>query len=91
MLKGDTSNCLFWKLAIVQDLLQGNVGQVRAAVVKVLDLQGGVQSLRKSVKYLYPIKVNAEEFTDISENTDHVSESDDISNRKPRQPAIEGD
>ena len=47
------------------DLLEGTDGQVRAAVVKVPDLKGGVKLLRRSIKHFYPIKLRPEEFLSI--------------------------
>ena len=61
LLKGDTSKRLFWKLAIVKDLLECTDGQIRAAVVKVPDPRGGVKLLRRGIKHLYPIEVRPEE------------------------------
>ena len=52
VLKSDTSKCVFWKLAIVEELLKGNDGQVRAAVVNMTDPQGGTKLLRRSIKHL---------------------------------------
>ena len=48
---------IFWKLAVVQDLIVGEDQQVRAAIVKVSDPQGNTRLLRRSVKHLYPIEV----------------------------------
>ena len=57
IVKNDVSNRIFWKLAVVQDLIAGDDQQVRIALVKVSDHQGNSRLLRKSVKHLYPIKV----------------------------------
>ena len=61
LLKCDTSKRLFWKLAIVKDLLECTDGRIRAAVVKVPDPRGGVKLLRRSIKHLHPIEVRPEE------------------------------
>ena len=39
LLRGDYAKCLFWKLALVKELLTGRHLQVRSAAVKVGDLQ----------------------------------------------------
>jgi len=57
MLKNDSTKRLFWKLAIVHELLTGNDGRVRAAMVKVTDDQNKMRSLRRSTKHLIPIEV----------------------------------
>ena len=64
VLKNHTSECLFWKLAIVDDLLKGSDGQIRAAVVTSAGVRpvGRHLLLRRSIKHLYPyypIKVNS--------------------------------
>ena len=41
--------CIFWKLAIVSELLKGADNKVWAAVVKVVDPQGGHKLLRRSI------------------------------------------
>ena len=61
VLKSDTSKRLFWKLAIVDKLLMGVDGHVRAAVIKVSKPQGGTKLLRRSVKHLFPIEVRVED------------------------------
>lgn len=58
IVKDEGTKRLFWKLAIVTDLITGADNQSRAAVVKVSDPQGKVSLLRRSIKHLYPIEVN---------------------------------
>ena len=67
VLKSDTCKRVFWKLAIVMELLKGSDGQAQAAVVKVIDPQGCTQLLRRSVKHLYPIEVNTNDVSDVSD------------------------
>ena len=61
IVKNDVTKRIFWKLAVVQDLVAGDDQQVRAAVVKVSDPQGNTRLLRRSVKHLYPIEVRNED------------------------------
>ena len=58
MLKDDTKRT-FWKLAIVEELLAGSDGQVRAARVRVANSERRAQLLRRSIKHLYPLEVSA--------------------------------
>ena len=61
VLKNDTTKRMFWKVAIVSELLLGTDNKIRAAVVKVMDPRGGHNMLRRSIKHLYPIEVRQEE------------------------------
>ena len=56
VLKNDCSKRHFWKLA-VQQLLKGNDGVVRAAIIKVVDCEGKPSLLRRSIQHLIPIEV----------------------------------
>ena len=59
ILKGDSTNRMFWKLAKVEELLPGRDGLVRAAIVKVANSDQKPRLIRRSVKHLFPIEVNA--------------------------------
>ena len=59
ILKGDSTNRMFWKLAKVEELLPGRDGLVRAAIVKVANSDQKPRLMRRSVKHLFPIEVNA--------------------------------
>ena len=61
ILKSDSSNRMFWKLAKVEELLPGRDGFVRAAIVKVANSDKRPCLMRRSVKHLYPIEVNAKD------------------------------
>ena len=61
VLKNDTTKRMFWRVAIVSELLLGTDNKIRAAVVKVMDPRGGHNMLRRSIKHLYPIEVSQEE------------------------------
>ena len=69
-MKSDTSKHVFWKLAIVKELLKGNDNQIRAARVSVTDPQGGTKLLRRSIKHLYPIEVNSQEDSSVPQSKD---------------------
>ena len=58
VLKNDTSKRIFWRLAIVNELLKGDDNKARAAVVKFMDPRGGHRLLRRSIRHLYPIEVH---------------------------------
>ena len=58
LLKDDSTKRIFWKLAIVEELLEGSDGQVCAAVVKVVNLAHHSQLFWRSVKHLYPLEVS---------------------------------
>ena len=59
IVKDDATKRLFWKLAVVTEVIRGNDNQARAAVVKVSSLQGKTSLLRRSVKHLYPLEVQS--------------------------------
>ena len=61
ILKSDSWNRMFWKLAKVEELLPGRDGFVRAAIVKVANSDKRPCLMRRSVKHLYPIEVNAKD------------------------------
>ena len=62
ILKDDSTKRLFWKLAVVHELLPGRDGQVRAAVIKVGVVDEGKMAtfLRRSTQHLYPIEVHSD-------------------------------
>ena len=62
ILKDDNTKRLFWKLAVVHELLPGRDGQVRAAIIKVGAVDEGKRAifLRRSIQHLYPIKVHSD-------------------------------
>ena len=60
ILKNDSSSRAFWKLAKVEELLPGNDGKIRAAMVKVPPINGKSQLLKRVVQHLIPIEVQAE-------------------------------
>jgi len=60
ILKDDTTKRVFWKLAVIGELLTGKDGQARAAVVKVINSDGRQTRLRHSLKHLIPLEVRSE-------------------------------
>ena len=52
------------------ELLKGSDGQAQAAVVKAIDPRGCTQLLRRSVKHFYPIEVNTNDVSDVSQLVD---------------------
>lgn len=61
ILKEDTSKRMYWKLALVEDLVEGRDGKIRAALVKVVNSDGRHTKLHCSLKHLIPIKVQADQ------------------------------
>ena len=57
ILKNDSTKRLFWRLAVIQELLTGSDRKVRAAVIKIIDDQNKSRSLRRSIQHLIPIEV----------------------------------
>ena len=57
ILKDDTTKRVFWKLAVIEELMTGKDGQVRAAIVKVVNSEGRQARLRRSLKHLIPLEV----------------------------------
>jgi len=49
----------FWKLGRVTDIIQGNDGQVRGAVIDVVT-NGKLQTLQRPITRLYPLEVTSE-------------------------------
>ena len=61
ILKDDSTKRLFWKLAVMHELLPGRDWQVRAAVIKVGAVDEGKRAtlLKRSIQHLYPIEVHS--------------------------------
>ena len=97
ILKNDSTKRLFWRLAIVQELLTGDDGKVRAAVIKVTDDQNKLRLLRRSIQHLIPIEVrDCDEVSttpiSTSSNNDPVSTKEVATmTRSRRQAAVVGE
>ena len=83
VLKNDTSKHIFWRLAVVNELLKGSDGKVRAAVVKLGNPRGGHKLLRRSVKHLFPIEVHHSEVIQQQQLNQDSDSSDNSSNSRP--------
>ena len=57
MLKNDSTNRIYWKLAKVEELIYSADGKVRAAVVKVANNTNRPVYLRRVIQQLIPIEV----------------------------------
>ena len=88
VLKNDTTKRLFWKLAIVKELLTGIDGNVRAAIVTTTDSGNKRKDLRRSIQHLIPIEVKAEE-----SNDSHQEEYNPVmtETRQRRSAAVTGE
>ena len=103
ILKDGSTKRAFWKVAVVESLLTGKDGEVRATVVRVGKSEGSPLLLRRSVKHLYPLEVSsAENFdnavtsdceTTIQDKTTEQTGPDKASNtgRKRRTAAVAGE
>ena len=58
ILKDDMTKKMYWKLAVVEEVIQGRDGQIRAAVVKIINNDDKPSRIRRSVKHLIPIEVS---------------------------------
>ena len=87
ILKNDTTNRMFWKLAKVEELLPGRDGLVRAAIVKVANSDQRPRLMRLSVRHLFPIEVNSKSDEDASEETTSTPPVECTPNTKPRRHA----
>ena len=58
LLKDDCSKRMFWKLAVVTELITGTDNKVRAAVIKVGD---SPRPLKRSITHLIPLELNCQD------------------------------
>lgn len=61
VIKDNQTKRSFWKLGVVEELLSGPDGHVRAARVRAGNSDRRSQVFRRSVKHLYPIEVSSNE------------------------------
>lgn len=59
ILKNDTSNRMFWKLAKVEELLPGKDDDIGAAIIKFSSADHIPRLLKRSAKHLFPLEVNS--------------------------------
>ena len=75
IIRNDQTKRNFWKLAKVEQLLRGEDGVPRAAVVRVFrENSNNSQLLRRSIQHLIPIEVRHDSETDGLKNADQESE-----------------
>ena len=97
ILKNDSTKRLFRRLAIVQELLTGDDGKVRAAVIKIMDDQNKSRSLRRSIQHLIPIearggeKVSTPPILSSPDNESVSTEEVTTMTRPRRQAAVIGE
>lgn len=93
IVKNDSSKRIFWKLAVVEDLLRGEDGNVRAAIIRVANSKGKPKKLRSSVKHLYPVEVqaNLEDTVQQQQQTNETISNKDNSERQRREAAVAGE
>ena len=71
MLQKNSTKRVLWKLAVVQKLIAGSDGQVRAAVVKVGCSDSQPKPLTRSIRHLFPIEVRAQTMSPSTDNDEH--------------------
>ena len=71
MLQKDSTKRVLWKLAVVQKLIAGSDGQVRAAVVKVECSDSQPKLLTRGIRHLFPIEVRAQTMSPSTDNDEH--------------------
>ncbi|PFX11629.1 hypothetical protein AWC38_SpisGene24559 [Stylophora pistillata] len=83
LLKNDSTSRIHWKIAIVEELIPGADGKVRAAIVKVGNSDKRPTYLRRVIQHLIPIEVKS------SINNDDTQSIADVSNQavRPRRTA----
>lgn len=89
ILRNDMTKRVFWKLAIVQELLTGNDGQVRAAVVRVANSEKKPQVLTRSIKHLIPLEVRTTQEKKEEKSEEPTTEKPVTKSR--RKAAIQGE
>ncbi|XP_065892465.1 uncharacterized protein [Dysidea avara] len=58
LLKDDGTKRMFWKLAVLMELITGNDNQVKAAIIKVGD---SPRLLKRSITHLVPLELNCQD------------------------------
>ena len=95
ILKNDSTQRVFWKLAVVEKLLPGKDGHVRAAHVKVASADRNPRIFTRSVKHLFPLEVNTTNEIAQNEGPEHnacfPSASTESTLRPRRSTAVVGE
>ena len=96
IVRNEKTNRNFWKLAKVEDLLQGGDKVVRAAVIRIcVENSNRTQLLRRPLRHLFPIEVRSsdQEDNEVPRKVTKDDEDKEIlprSTRPKRQAAITG-
>ena len=61
LLHDESTKRSFWKLAVMNELIQGSDNKVRAAVIKVGSDKSPAKLLKRSIQHLIPIEVDRED------------------------------
>ena len=61
ILKDDATKKMYWKLAVVEELISGRDGQIRAAIIRIIDCDSKPSRICRGVKHLIPIEVRSTE------------------------------
>ena len=96
VIKDDQTKRSFWKLGVVEELLSGSDGHVRAAKVRAGRSDRRVQVIRRSIKHLYPIEVSTgDRVVSSSSEGNPVNDLDEVTEpsntRRRREVAIVGE
>ena len=59
ILRNNSTSRMFWKLALVEELLPGRDGIVKAAQVKIVNTEQNCRIFTRSVKHLVLLELNA--------------------------------
>jgi hypothetical protein len=57
LIEEDNVKRLNWPIAVIESLLRGNDGNVRAATVRMFNKAGKIATTRRAVQRLYPVEV----------------------------------
>ena len=80
----------FWKLAVVNELIQGSDDKVRAAVIRVGSDKGPAKLLKRSIQHLIPIEVTRDDTAKETEvaPTDNLVETPSRSDSSEMTPEV---
>ena len=61
ILKDDATKKMYWKMAVVEELISERDGQIRATIIRIINCDSKTAKIRRSVKHLIPIEVQSSE------------------------------
>ena len=81
---------VFWKLAVVNELIQGSDDKVRAAVIRVGSDKGPAKLFKRSIQHLIPIEVTRDDTAEETEvtPTDNLVETPSRSDSSEMTPEV---